>query len=223
MNTLPRGKKILAMLNKDKKRFTPHNNKQKKKKSNNDLDPDYQPDSEDDFDSLQPKKMIQVHSHNRISGSNLLQVSSLLSASPQPGTSFQDLSNSENKIDIADAEAVQCSSFDNKKEESLPAAIASLIIKELIDLTISEILKKVTKKGTLRKRSKFDIPLSSRRAAKIIKRVLKHTIVKPPCSSKCVLKCSLKLNEEVRKVINQQYWESSSDIQKNFLLNNVNI
>ncbi|CAG9764502.1 unnamed protein product [Ceutorhynchus assimilis] len=66
-----------------------------KKKTNDDLDPDYQPDSEDDLDSLQPEKTIQVHSHYIISGSNPLQVSSLLPASPQPGTSFA-LSNSAN-------------------------------------------------------------------------------------------------------------------------------
>lgn len=221
-NNLSRGKKILAILNKSlKERFTPQN-QQKKRKSNDDyLDPDYQP-PEDYPDSSQVKKTIKVLSHYKLFNSS-------------QGTSFQDLSNLKCETNILDSKAVSGPLYEkqlnlypskgknldeNSTTEEDSLLIVAPIIEQLIDLTISEISKKVTKKGTLRKRKKFDTPLSTRIAAKKMKKVLEHAI-KPPCPATCFLKCSIKFNEEHRKIINQQYWESSKDVQKNFLFNLV--
>lgn len=233
MENLSRGKKMLAMLNKDlRDRFT-NENKQKRKKNYDDFDSDYQPESESDSDSSPNKETTQVvevevhsypkdvHSYPK-SLSLPLQAKNVLPVASQAENAIAIQCCSQDKLQNSEAVTSQdnISLSQSSSQEDNSLLIVSPLIEQLIDLTMSEVSKKITKRGTVRKRQKFDTPLSVRIATKKMKKILKHE-VKPCCSPQCFLKCSSKFDEEQRNAINKQYWESIKEVQNNFLLNHV--
>lgn len=188
---MSRGKKILALLNKDlRERFNTSQNKANKRK-NEDSDIDYVPETSGSDSS-----------DNESGGCREIKTTVVNNSDDHPPCHLpldMSVSNKEN-ID--------------------PCDIVSQIIEDLISCVISEVDNIFTKKGTIRKRKRFDKPLSVRLQEKKQKKIMKHAI-KPPCSDKCLLKCTSKFNSDRREFINQQYWESSKDVQQNFLLHHV--
>ncbi|KAE9521295.1 hypothetical protein AGLY_018314 [Aphis glycines] len=85
-----------------------------------------------------------------------------------------------------------------------------------------DVLEKMTKRGTKRKRRLFKNSLTKRNAIKLDQLRNKHSL-KPPCKTTCMQKCTDKFTESVRKTINQQFWNLSKDERRMFILHSVDI
>lgn len=90
------------------------------------------------------------------------------------------------------------------------------------DTCNEDVLEKMTKRGTKRKRRLFKNSLTKRNAIKMDQLRNKHSL-KPPCKTTCMQKCTDKFTESLRKTINQQFWNLSKDERRMFILHSVDI
>nr|XP_053621942.1 uncharacterized protein LOC128681791 [Plodia interpunctella] len=80
----------------------------------------------------------------------------------------------------------------------------------------------LTKKGTVRKRKKYDVSLKERKQIKREEKICTKYFVKPGCQENiCKKKCSTKFSEDYRKTINSNFWKMSWSEQKHFYLANT--
>ncbi|XP_031327380.1 uncharacterized protein LOC116160352 [Photinus pyralis] len=78
-----------------------------------------------------------------------------------------------------------------------------------------------TKKGTVRKRKKFELSVSSRKKAKHESLAKKHC-VKDSCGKDCLKKCVSKISEERKQFLNSEFWKMSNDKdRKSFILHHI--
>lgn len=78
-----------------------------------------------------------------------------------------------------------------------------------------------TKKGTIRKRKKYDVPLIERKKAKHHVLMEKHG-VKSGCDEKCLKKCSTNISQERRIFLNREYWKMVDEKDRRaFILHHV--
>lgn len=80
--------------------------------------------------------------------------------------------------------------------------------------------KKLTKSGQPRKRRKIEESLTERRANRKQKLISKHKIT-GTCEVSCKKNCNKKISSPRRLDINNQFWNLSSEDQKNFYLSSV--
>lgn len=80
--------------------------------------------------------------------------------------------------------------------------------------------KTLTKKGTIRKRKKFDLSPTERKKIKISGKIEKHC-VKQVCGNTCSRHCCKKINEHRRTEINKEFWKLNVNEQKNFIFHSV--
>lgn len=98
-----------------------------------------------------------------------------------------------------------------------PEEVATEILCDIIDsaLNISEKNRErnYTKKGTLRKRKRFDIPLEQRKKAKEEKKISKYILMES-CNDKCGRKCLQNITKERQRTIHFEYWNKLSENQR---------
>lgn len=85
---------------------------------------------------------------------------------------------------------------------------------------ISDIRNSLTKKGTNRKRKRYETPLKERKQLKLEKIVSLHK-VQQNCTDTCKKKCSRNITTARQADINKQYWSMSQMERKTFMLHNT--
>lgn len=90
------------------------------------------------------------------------------------------------------------------------------------DTSNVDVLEKLTKRGSKRKRRLFKDSLAKRNDIKMDQQRNKHSL-KPPCKTTCKQKCTDKIIERLRKTINQQFWNLSKAERRMFILHSVEI
>ncbi|CAG9763025.1 unnamed protein product [Ceutorhynchus assimilis] len=120
--------------------------------------------------------------------------------------------------------------FQDKNDESddnLPLSVIKE--KDIIRTILTEVVEKVvgverqlnfTKKGAVRKRKRYDIPLKDRKKMKLIKIVDKHDL-KENCNENCKKLCQKNINRDRQKYINTEYWKLNKQEQKSFIFSKV--
>ncbi|CAG5039390.1 unnamed protein product [Parnassius apollo] len=75
----------------------------------------------------------------------------------------------------------------------------------------------LTKKGTVRKRKRYDVNLKERKKIKREETIYTKYFVKPGCQENiCKKKCSTKFSEDYRKIIKRNFLKMSRSEQKHF-------
>lgn len=86
---------------------------------------------------------------------------------------------------------------------------------------ISENVIQLTKKGTIRKRKHYDIPLKERKQNKKDLKTNTQYCVKPGCSETCKKKCSSNISETQRETLNKQFRNYTWREQHIYIANNT--
>lgn len=114
----------------------------------------------------------------------------------------------------------ECILTDQEDPESFIVSLLASLIDSIVATAETRSSLKFTKKGTLRKRKKIEVPPAERKRQKLISIAEAHSI-KKGCSEHCILKCSARIPDERRISINKQYWLLDKEKRNNFLFSCV--
>lgn len=103
-------------------------------------------------------------------------------------------------------------------------AIVKDVLNEIINLTvdISEKSRRetYTKKGTLRKRKRFDTSVEERKKLKKENKISKY-VIRETCNEGCPRKCTQNINKERQTTIHSEYWKLSDTLQRQFIFSSA--
>lgn len=96
---------------------------------------------------------------------------------------------------------------------------------DIINLAVDESEKKLeqkyTKKGTLRKRRRFDTSVEERKRVKKANKIEKH-ILRETCGDGCSRKCLQNISKERQIIIHSEYWNlPTENHQRQFIFSSV--
>lgn len=100
--------------------------------------------------------------------------------------------------------------------EDIAREILNNIVNNAIEIGEKNKQKKYTKKGTIRKRIKFETTLKERKEKKNKDRIAKY-VLRETCADGCVRKCLQVINKERQKTIHSQYWKLTQTQQHQFI------
>lgn len=115
----------------------------------------------------------------------------------------------------------------DESDDNLPLSVVreNLVIHNILNEIIDKVSKEerqlyFTKKGNVRKRKRYDIPLEERKKKKLKEIVLKHDL-KGNCNENCKKRCKENISRERQKYINKEYWKLTKQEQKSFIFGKV--
>ncbi|KAH9643380.1 hypothetical protein HF086_015494 [Spodoptera exigua] len=115
----------------------------------------------------------------------------------------------------------KCSEDSDSSTNTIPCS-QSITIPESPEVSNGEDMpESLTKKGTIRKRKKYDESPAQRKETKRLKDMESKYQLKPGCNDSCKKKCHTKFTEESRKNINHHFRNMSWKEQKYFIINNT--
>lgn len=91
------------------------------------------------------------------------------------------------------------------------------VLNDVINKICLELEKDYTKKGTLRRRKKYDESPLTRKNQRRDNKIRKFSTIKENCNDKCKKKCIKQITIERQQEINRQYWSMNPDHQKSFI------
>ncbi|XP_030746900.1 uncharacterized protein LOC115875542 [Sitophilus oryzae] len=104
----------------------------------------------------------------------------------------------------------------DKSSEDIAREVLTNIINNAIEIGEKIKQKMYTKKGTIRKRIKFETTLKERKNNKNKDRLAKF-VLRETCASGCVRKCSEVINKGRQMNIHSQYWQLNQTQQHQFI------